>query len=63
MTEFDVTSLLLLGLLGYLMLDHFYTYIKYMISKYILYIISLNEPELIFFAHNQMVSLIAILYE
>ena len=40
-----------------------YIYIKYMICKYNLLITFYNEPELIFFAHIQMVLSIAIKYE
>ena len=40
-----------------------YIYIKYMISKHILYITFLNESELIFFSHSQKFSLISIYYE
>ena len=39
-------------IVGYLMPNHPYTYIKYMIGKHMLLIIFLNEPELFFFAHS-----------
>ena len=40
-----------------------YIYIKYMISKYILFITFLNKPEIYFFAHSSIVSLISIKYK
>ena len=39
-------------IVGYLMPNPFYTYIKYMISKHILKITFLNKPELGFFVHS-----------
>ena len=40
------------NIVGYLMLIFLCIFVKYMISKYILLMIFLNEPELIFFAHS-----------
>ena len=39
-------------IVGHLIPNPFYTYIKYMISKYILLIIFLNKPEFIFLCTN-----------
>ncbi len=39
-------------IVGYLMPDPFYKYIKYMISKHILKMIFLNKPECIYFTHS-----------